>query len=86
MELLAWGITAWKLGDHYRTHPQTVQDEVAGCGADVRRGPITLFTRGTVASDRGTFLVEHGRYVSGRWPGDAYALSRALLARLDGRA
>lgn len=83
MELLAWGITAWKLGDYYRTYPQTVQDEVAAAGARVQRGPITLFTRGTADSDAGTFLVEHGRYVSGRWPGDAYALARALIARLE---
>jgi putative intracellular protease/amidase len=83
MELLAWGITAWKLGSYYRTYPQTVQDEVAATGAAVERGPITLFTRGTMGSDAGTFLVEHGRYVSGRWPGDAYALARALMVRLD---
>lgn len=83
MELLAWGITAWKLGRYYRTYPQAVQDEVAASGAAVERGPITLFTRGTQDSDSGTFLVEHGRYVSGRWPGDSYALARALLARLE---
>lgn len=86
MELLAWGITAWKLGDYYRTYPQTVQDEVEASGAEFRRGPITLFTRGTRDSDAGTFLVEEGRYVSGRWPGDAYALARALMARLDAPA
>ena len=44
-------------------------------------GPRTLSRRGTETDDRGTFVVEDGRYVSARWPGDAYAFARALLAR-----
>jgi putative intracellular protease/amidase len=82
MELLAWGITAWKLGSYYRTYPETVQAEVEATGAQFERGPITLFTRGTADSDAGTFLVRDGRYVSGRWPGDSYALARDLIERL----
>jgi putative intracellular protease/amidase len=39
--------------------------------------------RGTETDDTGTFVVEDGRYVSARWPGDAYAFARILLARLD---
>ena len=52
--------------------------------ADFLRGPRTLVRRGSEADDRGTFVVEDGSYVSARWPGDAYALARAFLARLPG--
>ncbi len=28
------------------------------------------------------FVVEDGRYVSGRWPGDAYLIAHKLIERL----
>jgi len=46
------------------------------------RGPRVLAKRGTEADDSAAFVVEDGRYVSARWPGDAYRFGRALLARL----
>lgn len=82
MEMLAYGLTFWKLGRYYRTYEPTVQEEVQAACASFERGPITLVTRGTEGDDRGTFVVEDGRYVSARWPGDAWAFSRALAARL----
>ncbi len=85
MEGLAYALTFWKLGRYYRTYPAYVQAEVTAALArpgDFERGPITLTTRGTRTRDAGTFVVEDGRYVSARWPGDAYAFARALLARL----
>ena len=61
-----------------------MEDEVRAALADpaaqFRRGPRTLSRRGTETDDTGTFVVEDGRYVSARWPGDAYAFARALLA------
>jgi hypothetical protein len=80
-------MTAWALGSYYRTYPAYVEEEVVGALANpsqFERGPRTLFTRGTDNDDRGTFVVEDGRYLSARWPGDAYALSKALLAKLPG--
>jgi len=85
MEQIAYWITAWKLGGYYRTYPAYVQDEVAEALAepgDFQRGPITLVSKGTRENDRPAFVVEDGRYVSARWPGDAYAFARAMLTRL----
>ncbi|MEZ4445277.1 MAG: type 1 glutamine amidotransferase domain-containing protein [Polyangiaceae bacterium] len=86
MEALGYGLTFWKLGRYYRTYPAYVEDEVRAALRDparqFERGPIG-FGRGTRDDDGPTFVVEDGRYVSGRWPGDAYAFSRALLDRLS---
>src|SRR6476659_3759427 len=87
MERSAYVATAWKLGRYYRTYPAYVEDEVRAALADpatqFRRGPLTMNPPGTETDDTGTFVVEDGRYVSARWPGDAYAFARVLLARLD---
>lgn len=68
------------------TYPAYVEQEVrealAG-GQDFVRGPWTLVRRGTDTDDGGTFVVDDGHYVSARWPGDAYAFARALLAKLQ---
>lgn len=85
MELSGWAITAWKLGRYFRTYDTTVQDEVVAALAspdDFVRGPIHLFSRGTAEDDGPTFIVEDGHYLSARWPGDAYRLSRAFIERL----
>ena len=85
MERSAWLLTAWKLGDYYRTYPEYVEDEVCGALArpeDFVRGPRVLTTRGTRDDDRAAFVVEDGRYVSARWPGDAYLYAKKLAERL----
>lgn len=84
MERSAYWMTAWKLGRYYRTYDAYVEDEVVAAlasPAQFARGPLDL-ARGTDADDRPAFVVEDGAYVSARWPGDAYAFARALLARL----
>jgi putative intracellular protease/amidase len=87
MERSAYFATAWKLGRYYRTYPAYVEDEVRGALDDPDRqfrvGPRTLSRRGTATDDRGTFVVEDGRYVSARWPGDAYRFTRAFQELLD---
>jgi putative intracellular protease/amidase len=84
MEMLAYGLTFWKLGRYYRTYDPTVEEEVrlAMDPSKFERGPINLGKRGTRHDDSPAFVVEDGRYVSARWPGDAWAFARALLARL----
>lgn len=84
-EGLAYGLTWWKLGRYYRTYPAYVQDEVTralGPQGRFLRGPLDT-KRGTATDDGPAFVVEDGRYVSARWPGDAYAFARAFLDRLD---
>jgi putative intracellular protease/amidase len=86
MERSAYLLTFWKLGRYYRTYPAYVEDEVRAALADpaaqFERGPRVLTRRGTADDDRAAFVVEDGRYVSARWPGDAYLFTRSLLARL----
>lgn len=90
-ERLAYSLTWWKLGRYYRTYDAYVQDEVqaaVGPEGSFERGPIGS-RRGTATDDGPAFVVEDGRYLSARWPGDAYLLARRFLALLsdeDGRA
>lgn len=86
MERTAFLATFWRRGRYYRTYPTYVEDEVRAalaCPDDFVRGPRELSRRGTMDDDAPAFVVESGRYVSGRWPGDAYLLARRLIARLD---
>ncbi|MFO0675215.1 MAG: type 1 glutamine amidotransferase domain-containing protein [Polyangiaceae bacterium] len=86
MERAAYFSTFWKVGRYYRTYPAYVEDEVKAALRDpssqFRRGPRVLRAKGTRTDDSDTFVVEDGRYVSARWPGDAYAFARAFLAKL----
>ncbi len=86
MERSAYLITFWKLGRYYRTYPEYVEEEVTAAlraPSDFVRGPRTLTERGTMDDDAPAFVVEDGRYVSARWPGDAYLFARKLLERLS---
>ncbi len=86
MERIAYYSTAWKLGRYYRTYPAYVEDEVRAAlrdpKADFVRGPITLFSKGTLEDDRAALVVEDGNYLSARWPGDAYLLGKRIVERL----
>ena len=87
LEMLAWRLTRHRLGDYYRTYPQTVQDEVTAA----LRSPLDFLT-GTPAllrdSDRLQrvgFTVRDGHYLSARWPGDAHRFAHELVAMLAER-
>lgn len=76
LERTAYYITAWKLGDYYRTYPEYVQDEVAralGEGGRFETGPF-------FASYRNPFTVSDGDLVTARWPGDASRFASDALA------
>ncbi len=86
LERAGYYATAWRLGRYYRTYPAYVQTEVTAAladPADFVRGPIELTRRGSDTDDRAAFVVQDGRYVSARWPGDAYLFGKRLLALLD---
>ncbi len=88
MERSAFLATFWLRGRYYRTYPAYVEDEVRAALAkpdDFERGPKELSNRGTRDDDGPAFVVEDGRYVSGRWPGDAYLIAKRLLDRLGSR-
>jgi putative intracellular protease/amidase len=79
-------LTAWRLGRYYRTYPAFVEDEVRSAlddPAQLERGPHVYTKRGTLTDDAAAFVVEDGRYVSARWPGDAYLFAKRFRALLD---
>jgi putative intracellular protease/amidase len=86
----AYLATAWKLGRYYRTYDAYVEDEVRAALDDparqLERGPIALDPRRVVAASETAFVVEDGRYLSARWPGDAALLARKFLALLQAAA
>lgn len=86
MERLAYFSTFWLRGRYYRTYPKYVETEVREAldddSAQFERGPITIGPRGTRDDDGPAFVVEDGRYVSARWPGDAYLFAKKLIDRL----
>jgi putative intracellular protease/amidase len=85
MERSAYLATFWRRGRYYRTYPMYVEDEVRASLAapeHFERGPKELSKRGTRDDDTHAFAVEDGRYVSARWPGDAYLTARKLIDRL----
>jgi hypothetical protein len=86
MERTAYFLTAWKLGKYYRTYPAYVEDEVKASLANPESqfvlGPKNLTKKGTASDDTHAFVVEDGRYVSARWPGDAYLFAKKIADRL----
>jgi putative intracellular protease/amidase len=85
MERTAYWLTSWKLGRYYRTYPDYVEDEVRAAlrnGDQLQRGPRVGSTRGTDTDDEPAFVVEDGKYVSARWPGDAYLFAKRFAALL----
>lgn len=86
MERTAWWLTAWKLGRYYRTYPAYVEDEVRaalGTSGRFERGPIHLFARGSDRDHSAAHIVEDGQLITARWPGDAWAIAKALCAKLS---
>jgi putative intracellular protease/amidase len=86
MERTAYLLTFWKLGRYYRTYAAYVEDEVRAALADPSRfvrGPRTLVARGTLEDDAPAFVVEDGAYVSARWPGDSYLVTKRFVAHLE---
>lgn len=86
MERSAYLATFWRRGKYYRTYAAYVEEEVRAALAkpeDFERGPKTLSKRGTRDDHTHAFVVEDGRYVSGRWPGDAYLIANKLIERLS---
>ena len=86
MERSAFLLTFWRRGRYYRTYEAYVEDEVRTALADSRsqfvEGPKVRTERGTDTDDSAAFVVEDGRYVSARWPGDSYLFTKKLIALL----
>ena len=84
MEGIAVFLTRGKLGDHYRTYRESVENEVKRLLAspnDYRAGPM-IPRYSTKSKPNAGFVVEDGNYISARWPGDAWTLAMRMLDRL----
>jgi putative intracellular protease/amidase len=85
MERGAYYLTAWRLGRYYRTYRAYVQDEVTAAlasAAQFVRGPRTN-QRGTAIDHTHAFVLRDGRYLSARWPGDAYLFAERFRALIE---
>lgn len=79
-EQFAWRVTRHRLGDYYRTYPQSVQAEVSAALArpeDFVSGPLPLLRDSPTTLSRG-FALRDGNYVSARWPGDAHRFAQCF--------
>ncbi|MBW2275570.1 MAG: DJ-1/PfpI family protein [Deltaproteobacteria bacterium] len=86
-EKIAIGMTRRALGDHYRTYPETVQDEVSALLAspgDFLTGGW-LPRMGSEAQPKLGFVVRDGNYVSARFPGDVYRWATTIRDMLAER-
>ena len=88
MELSAWALTKYKVGDYYRTYPITVQNEVSLAlkqPSDFIVGPVLSLRaalRDSPTKLHLGFTVQDGQYLSARWPGDAHRFGMEFLALL----
>jgi putative intracellular protease/amidase len=78
MEKGAYLLTSWRLGRYYRTYPAYVQHEVVAALDDPKQ-----FEQGPIATYSRPWVVEDGRYVSARWPGDASLFATRFEALLS---
>ncbi len=79
LEQVAWMLTAWKLGDYYRTYPTWVEAELreaVGEGGAFVRGPL-------LARYAAPFTVRDGNLLTARWPGDARGFAEAFVAMVE---
>ncbi|MBS0482236.1 MAG: DJ-1/PfpI family protein [Proteobacteria bacterium] len=80
-EDIAVGLTRRALPGHYRTYPETVEAEVTrliGAKGRFERGPLVPRYANAKAPHAG-FVVQDLRYLSARWPGDAWTLAERML-------
>lgn len=78
-------LTRFKLGDHYKTYPQCVEDEVRAALSnpkDFYTGPM-IPNYATAVKPQIGFIVRDGNYVSARFPGDAWTLATEFCRILE---
>ncbi len=82
MELGAYVLTFMKHGRHYRTYDAYLETEVKALLAapsDFEHGPVVL---SAVPKPQQGFVLEDGRYLSARFPGDAWVFGRRLAEKV----
>jgi protease I len=80
-EAIAVALTRHALPGHYRTYPESVEAEVTrliGPDGQFTRGPL-IPRYASAAAPHAGFVEQHLRYLSARWPGDAWTLALRML-------
>ena len=77
LERLAYYITAWKLGNYYRTYPEYVQDEVSRNLCDKGN-----FRTGNPLKP---MVIEDGNLLTARWPLDAYLYADKFIEKVNNK-
>lgn len=77
LEKIAYYITAWKLGDYYRTYPEYTEDEISRNLKDKSQ-----FKRGSLNAKK-PFVCIDENIVTARWPEDAYLYGETLVKKLE---
>lgn len=75
LERTGYYLTAWRLGDYYRTYPEYVEDEVTGVLKE-----RSDFCQGN--SIMKPFVVEDGNLITARYPADAHLFARKLIEKV----
>jgi putative intracellular protease/amidase len=75
LERTAYYVSAWKLGDYYRTYPEYVQDEVSRNLSNKNQ-----FKTGNPMKP---MVVQDGNLITARWPLDAYLYAQTLISNLE---
>jgi putative intracellular protease/amidase len=75
LERLSIALTSWKLGDHFRTYPTPVEDELSAL-----LGPTGGFRHGPPIW--APYVHRDRQLLTARWPEDAEALGQAMVAAL----
>src|SRR5947209_241990 len=85
LELIGWRLTKGRLGNYYRTYPETtVEDEVKQNGPqEFVRGSLPL-TRDSPTNLAAGFTVLDGHYLSARWPWDAHRFGTEFAELVEG--
>lgn len=88
LERAAFFTTFWRRGRYYRTSKKYVEAEVRAAlgdgGIQFHRGPKEYSKRGTADDHTDAYVLEDGRYLSARWPGDAYLFGERFVEMLAG--
>jgi putative intracellular protease/amidase len=87
MEKIGWYLSKHWLGDYYRIHPKTAQEEISEA-----QGSNKLFCTGrwrifpmqyTKKLIYMQFVVKEGNYISARWPGDMHLYAQEYLKMIQ---
>lgn len=76
LERSGYYLTAWRLGDYYRTYPEYVEDEVESVLKE-----RSDFCRG--GSIMKPFVMEDGNLITARYPADAHLFAQKLVERME---